>query len=93
MSSSVTETVRVLVDGQQVDAPAGQSVAAAMMLIAGVPSWRTTRHENAARGLFCGIGSCFDCLVTVDGEANQRACLVQVAEGMHIDTEESARSE
>jgi predicted molibdopterin-dependent oxidoreductase YjgC len=28
---------------------------------------------------------CFDCLVRIDGEDGQRACLVEVAEGMQVD--------
>ena len=41
----------------------------------GVRSWRTTRFGGRPRGLFCGIGVCFDCLVEVDGRPDQRACL------------------
>jgi predicted molibdopterin-dependent oxidoreductase YjgC len=32
--------------------------------------------------LFCGIGACFDCLLTIDGRPAQRACLVPVRDGM-----------
>ena len=42
-------------------------------------SWRTTRAAAAPRGLFCGIGACFDCLVTVDGSAGGRACVTRPA--------------
>ena len=33
-------------------------------------------------GLFCGIGACYDCLLTIDGRPAQRACLVPVRDGM-----------
>ena len=46
---------------------AGQTVAAALTA-AGIRTWRTTRH-GAPRGLFCGMGVCQDCLVTIDGRA------------------------
>lgn len=62
-------------DGRDVPFTAGQSVGAALFA-AGVTAWRTTRRGGRPRGLFCGIGVCFDCLVTVDGRPNQRACLV-----------------
>lgn len=62
-------------DGQPVAAAPGQTVAAALWA-AGVRSWRTTRGAGAPRGLFCGLGACFDCLVTIDGVPDQRACLV-----------------
>jgi len=52
----------------------GQTVGAALVA-AGIRSWRTTRVEGRPRGLFCGIGICFDCLVVIDGAPNQRACL------------------
>jgi hypothetical protein len=62
----------------------GQSIGAALVSN-GITAWRSTRKDARPRGLFCGIGVCFDCLVTVDGEANQRACLVEVLEGMKIE--------
>lgn len=65
----------------------GQSIGAAL-IAAGIRSWRTTRRESRPRGIFCGIGICFDCLVTVDGAPNQRACLVTAAPGMDIRSQE-----
>jgi predicted molibdopterin-dependent oxidoreductase YjgC len=35
--------------------------------------------------MFCGIGVCFDCIVTIDGIANQRACITQLRDGMRIE--------
>ena len=67
-------------EGRTVAAEPGQSVAAALWAD-GVRSWRRTRHNDQPRGLFCGIGVCFDCLVVVNGVAGQRACLVEVREG------------
>jgi predicted molibdopterin-dependent oxidoreductase YjgC len=72
-------------DGSPITAAAGQSVGAALT-DAGIRSWRTTRKAARPRGLFCGIGICFDCLLTVDGRPNQRACLVTVREGMELDS-------
>lgn len=68
-------TFRFTFDGRPVPAAPGQTVAAALWAD-GVRSWRTTRGTGAPRGLFCGIGACFDCLVTIDGARNQRACLI-----------------
>jgi NADH dehydrogenase/NADH:ubiquinone oxidoreductase subunit G len=33
------------------------------------------------------MGVCFDCLVVVDGQRDQQACLVPVAPGMRIETQ------
>ena len=74
-------TVTVTFGGRTLDAREGQSVAAALTA-AGVRSWRSTRRAARPRGLFCGIGTCFDCLLTIDGRPAQRACLVPVRDGM-----------
>jgi predicted molibdopterin-dependent oxidoreductase YjgC len=73
-------------DGRRVRVGPGQTVAAALWA-AGVRSWRTTRETGAPRGMFCGIGVCFDCLVTIDGTPNQRACLVPARPDMVVTTQ------
>ena len=78
------QPVTITVDGQPVRAFAGESVATVLLTL-GRRDFRHTKH-GAPRGLFCGMGVCFDCLVTVDGVENVRACLTPVAEGMRIDT-------
>jgi predicted molibdopterin-dependent oxidoreductase YjgC len=74
-------------DGRQIPYAAGQSVGAALWA-AGVRSWRTTRVAGRPRGLFCGIGVCFDCLVTVDGRADERACVLPAAAGLDVRTQQ-----
>ena len=76
-------TVTVTFAGRTLQARDGQSVAAALTA-AGVRSWRTTRRGERPRGLFCGIGVCFDCLLTIDGRPAQRACVVPVRDGMIV---------
>ncbi|MGZ3102594.1 (2Fe-2S)-binding protein [Streptomyces sp. H62] len=76
----------VTVDGRPVQALPGRTVAAALWA-AGITSWRTTRGSGGPRGVFCGIGVCFDCLVTVNDRPNQRACLVPVRPGDSIRTQ------
>lgn len=77
----------VTLDGREIRALPGQTVAAALWA-AGITSWRTTRGEGRPRGIFCGIGVCFDCLVTVGGRPNQRACLYPLRPGDTIRTQE-----
>jgi hypothetical protein len=81
----VTERLALTLDGAPLTARPGQSVGAAL-IEAGVRSWRTTRRGGRPRGLFCGIGVCFDCLLVVDGVPNQRACLVPARDGMRLET-------
>jgi len=73
-------------DGRPMTAQTGQTVGAAL-LSEGIRSWRTTRVTGRPRGLFCGIGVCFDCLVTVNDEPNVRACLAVLAPGDVVRTQ------
>ncbi|GAA0842061.1 (2Fe-2S)-binding protein [Streptosporangium amethystogenes subsp. fukuiense] len=75
----------ISVDGAPVAVVPGQSVGAAMHG-AGIRSWRTTRFGGRPRGLFCGIGVCFDCLVTVNGVSSLRACLTEARPGDLVTT-------
>jgi predicted molibdopterin-dependent oxidoreductase YjgC len=67
-------------DGRPIACQDGWTVGAALTA-AGVRSWRTTRGAGRPRGLFCGIGVCFDCLVTVNGRPSVRACLIPARPG------------
>ena len=74
-------------DGEPIPFIPGQSVGAALTA-AGIRSWRTTRVMGRRRGLFCGIGICFDCLVVADGRPNERACLLPARRGMDVTSQE-----
>lgn len=76
----------VTVDGRAVTVPDGVTIAAALMS-RGEKSWRTTRIADRPRGLFCGMGVCFDCLVTLNGEPNVRACITIVEAGDAIESQ------
>lgn len=74
-------------DGRPIGFEPGQSIGAAL-LAHGIRSWRTTRIEGRPRGLFCGIGICFDCLIVVDGAPNQRACLTPARADADVRTQQ-----
>ena len=74
--------VTVTFEGTAVPARAGETVAAALTA-AGRLAFRQTAGGNP-RGLHCGMGACFDCIVTIDGRPSQRACMTLVADGMRI---------
>ncbi len=76
--------VGVVLDGVAVTVPAGITVAAAL-LNDGARRFRSDL-EGAARAPLCGMGSCMECRVVIDGRAEQRACLVLVVEGMRVET-------
>ena len=69
-------------EGKQIPAYQGETVAAAL-LAAGIRGLR--RAEGGPRGLFCGMGICFDCLVTVNGKSNLRACVTFAQPGDKVE--------
>jgi NADPH-dependent 2,4-dienoyl-CoA reductase/sulfur reductase-like enzyme len=76
--------VGITFDGRPIPALPGETLAAALSA-AGILAYRQT-PSGAPRGLWCGMGACFDCLVTIDGRANQRACLAKVVPGMAVES-------
>ncbi|HTW10527.1 MAG TPA: FAD-dependent oxidoreductase [Acidimicrobiales bacterium] len=81
--------VRFRFDGRELTAPFGTTVAGALWQ-EGLRAWRTTRLGGQPRGLFCGIGTCFDCLVDLNGERAVRACLVALQDGDDVRWSSSA---
>ena len=75
--------VTIEIEGCKVVAFEGETVLAALWAN-GDHSLHTTARTRQPRGFFCGMGVCFDCLVTIDGLANVRACLEPVRAGMRI---------
>ena len=84
-----TETVTVNFDGRDLPVRKGLTLAAAL-LEAGVTHFRTTPVTDSPRAPFCMMGVCFDCLVIVDGVANQQSCLVEVRDGMSVHRQSGA---
>ena len=76
----------VYIDGKKQEVPQGVSVAAALLASGHGPQFRRTVRQARPRGMFCGMGICFDCLVTVDGRAEVRACMTAATDGMRIET-------
>ncbi|MBA2332526.1 MAG: (2Fe-2S)-binding protein [Actinobacteria bacterium] len=74
--------VTLTLDGRPVTAYEGESVAT-LLYAEGHVVTRLTRGGEP-RGVFCGMGVCFDCLVVVDGIPNTRACVTWVREGMAV---------
>ena len=79
------QAIQFLVDGHPIPAYEGETIAAAL-LAAGRRTFRHTVPGGEPRGVFCGIGVCFDCLVTVDGTQTVRACVTPVSDGMRVST-------
>ena len=84
-------TVTIFLEGEPLSAAAEDTVAAAL-LAAGVMEFYSMPPDRGARGPYCMIGNCYDCLVEIDGLPYRQACLTTVAEGMriHLMTEQQA---
>lgn len=89
LDNSARIRVNVTINGRPVQVPEGETVAAAV-LAHGLPYTRTTPLSGAPRAPFCLMGVCFECLMVIDGKANQRACMEQVREGMRIEYQQGA---
>lgn len=72
------------IDGEPVLAHPGETVAAAL-LAAGHRELRRTRGDGSPRGLFCAIGTCFDCLVRIDGARPVRACVTPASPELEVE--------
>jgi glycine/D-amino acid oxidase-like deaminating enzyme len=75
-------SIQIKFNGQDVPALTGETVAAALSA-ADIVAFRQT-PGGAPRGLHCGMGACFDCVVTIDGKIGQRACMAKALDGMEI---------
>ncbi len=71
------------VNGQSTTAHVGETIHAAL-IAAGYCQFRKSKTHQP-RGVFCGIGVCHECVVTVNNGSTQRACVTVVEEGMEIE--------
>lgn len=75
--------LHIVVDGEDLVAHEGESIAAAL-LASGRRTTRITARAGQPRGYFCGMGVCQDCLLTVDDQPNVRACMTMVRDGLRV---------
>lgn len=78
------EPLTFTVNGQEVVAYQGETIGAALAAL-GQRAVRLSEKYGAPRGLFCGMGVCQECRVTVDGVPNVRACMTPVSPGMRVE--------
>ncbi len=81
--STAAQRAEFSFDGRAIPFAPGQSIGAALWA-AGVTTLRVTRRRARPRGLFCGIGVCFDCLVVLGDGEQVRACQQVARAGMQV---------
>jgi sarcosine oxidase subunit alpha len=79
--------VTIYVDNQMLEALEGETLAAALWAN-GFISLGRNPEAGSPRGMYCGIGHCYECRVTVDGIEDVRSCLVPVRHGMQVTVRE-----
>jgi len=76
--------IKIFFEGSEIEAYEGDPVAVAL-IDAGIKDFRVTRKKGEPRGVFCAIGRCTDCMMTIDGIANVRTCITPVRNGMTVE--------
>lgn len=72
-------------DGEAYQAYAGDTIASAL-LASGVRTLRVHERSETPRGIYCNIGHCMECRVTVNGTSGVRACLTEVKPDMVVES-------
>lgn len=76
--------ITISINGEQTSVVDGTTVAAAILNV-GESSFRTAVGAEP-RAPLCGMGICFECRVTINGEPHRRSCTALVEEGMEVVT-------
>jgi len=69
-------------EGEVLGARTGESVAAALVAAGQLMCRTTPRSGN--RGIFCGMGVCSECAVTIDGRGGRLACMETAVSGLEV---------
>ncbi len=80
--------VEIFINGKACVAYEGETVLAALTA-AGYKALRQSRKHGEPRGALCGMGVCYECLVTINHRPNQKACMAQVEDRMEIFTHDA----
>ena len=74
-------------NGQQMEGYSNETIAAALHA-AGVRRLGHSPELHRPRGLFCAIGNCSSCFMTVNGEPNVRICVTKLVDGMRVEEQQ-----
>ena len=81
------EKVTFFYNGQEIDGYTEETIAAALHA-AGIRTLGHSPELHRPRGLFCAIGNCSSCFMTVNGEPNVRICVTRVEDGMRVEEQQ-----
>ena len=72
-------------NGQSYEALAGDSIASALVNVGAYALKKNS--DGSARGVYCGMGVCNECELTVDGKEGELACMTSIKQNMVIETQ------
>ena len=81
----MSDTLTLTINGERLRVPIGSTVAAAVLIAQATTFRRSVTGE--ARAPLCGMGICYECRVTINGQAHARSCQIVCAEGMEVQTD------
>ena len=82
------EPVQIIFDGQTVKAFKGETIATAL-IAAGHLSSGTSFSQP--RGVYCNIGVCHSCVMTVNGVRSVRICKTLVYDGCRVESQHNEK--
>ena len=82
---------QVKIDDKPEIAYAGELVSTVLQA-EGIQIFNRKHKTGNPSGIYCGMGVCYECLVTINGVPNTRACQTVVEDGMIIHTDVEVKS-
>jgi predicted molibdopterin-dependent oxidoreductase YjgC len=79
------DSIPLTIDGHPTRVPEGTSVAVAVMLSRGAGFRRSVKGQ--LRGPLCGMGICYECRLTIDGQPQWTSCQTPCRPGMEVRTD------
>ena len=79
------KTIEVIIDGRKVQAYEGELVST-VLLAEEISIFGYKHTTGRPAGIYCGMGVCYECLVTINGTTNLRACQTYASDRMVVET-------
>ena len=77
----------IIVDGEKIIAYGGETIAGAL-IANGRRAFRHTAKKHEPRGMYCGIGVCYECMMIVNGVPNTLTCQTMATPGCRVETQD-----
>lgn len=82
----MSDNINIKINGKEISV-SPRTVVATALAGEGITNFRRS-VKGKPRAPLCGMGVCFECRVTINGQPNIRSCQVLCEEGMEIVTDD-----